>query len=362
MIDRFRRRPLYAACNEDSRTELAALAPTRADRVVCVAAGGGRALSLLGAGARHFVAVDRRESQLHVLELAAVALDRLPDAAFRAFVGVELDAGRLDVYEMLRPALTPRARRYWDARRSLVAAGLLYAGRLERTLARWSAWLRRAGLMRWPAAAFAARSIDEQRDALRRAERDVVHGGRAWAALFHPIAVALALQDPSFRRSTEGRTGVYLYGRLLDFASRRRLRESFLLHLIYYGRYDPLGALPIWLTPHGTERARKELSRLELRHATLENVAMSLPRDAPVCWSLSDVSAWMDEPRFHALLAHLVAASPPGSRLCWRHLAAHWTTPALPGLVRDAELSRSLDRTDTSVFYAIHAARVVEPS
>lgn len=360
MNDCLRRRPLYAACNEDSRTELAALAPTRADTVVCVAAGGGRALSLLGAGARRFVAVDRRESQLHVLELAAASLDLLPDAAFRAFVGLDPDTGRLDVYDALRTSLSPRARRHWDARRGLVRSGLLYAGRLETTLARWSRWLRRSGLMRWPTAVFATRSLVEQRAALRRAERDVVRGGRVWAALFHPMAVALVLQDPSFRRSTEGRTGAYLYGRLLDFAARRRLRESFLLHLIYFGRYDPLGALPVWLTPDGTERARKQLARLELRHATLEAIAAALPRDAAVCWSLSDVSAWMDEARFHALLARLVDASPPGSRLCWRHLAAQWRTPALPGLALDAGLSRLLERADSSVFYTIHAATVLE--
>jgi len=358
VIDRLRRRPLYAACNEDTRTELAALAPARGDTVVCIAAGGGRALSLLGAGARRFLAVDRRESQLHVLELEAAALDALAYPAFRLFLGLDPGGGRLELYAALRAGLSPRARRFWDARRDLVAEGVLYAGRLETTLARWTAWLAQAGVMRWPAAAFAARTLDEQRDALARFERDVHRGRRAWRALFHPAAVALVLQDPSFRRSTEGPSGRYLYGRLVAFAMRRLVRESFLLHLFQFGRYDAAGALPVWLTPEGAERARKELARLELRHATLEDVAARAPRDAPICWSLSDVSAWMDESRFQALLVRLVAASPPGSRLCWRHLAAHWSTPALAGLAVDARLSRDLERADSSVFYAIHAATV----
>ena len=360
MIDRYRRRPLYAACNEDTRTELAALAPARGDTVVCVAAGGGRALSLLGAGARRFLAVDRRESQLHVLELEAAALDGLPYAAFRAFLGVDADRGRRDVYAALRASLSPRARRYWDLRPDLVARGAVYAGRLETTLARWAAWLRRTGLMRWPIAAFAADSLDAQREILLGAASEIARGARAWTLLFHPAAVAVALQDPSFRRSTEGRTGGYLYGRMLEFATRRLVRESFLLHLIYHGRYDPMGALPLWLTPEGAERARKSLAQLELHHATLADVAAKAPRDGALCWSLSDVSAWMSESAFHALLARLVAVSPPGSRLCWRHLAANWSTPALPGLALGRALSRRLERADSSVFYAIHAARVVE--
>jgi S-adenosylmethionine:diacylglycerol 3-amino-3-carboxypropyl transferase len=194
---------------------------------------------------------------------------------------------------------------------------------------------------------------------LARASAEVVRGERLWRALFHPAGVALALQDPSFRLSTEGPVGSYLYGRMLDFASRRLLRESPLLTLIWFGRYDPLGALPIWLEAEGAERARKHLARLALSHASIEDVARRPPRGATLGWSLSDVSAWMSEARFHALLAAIARASPPGSRLVWRHLAAHWATPALPELAIEADLARRLEREDASVFYAIGVARVL---
>jgi S-adenosylmethionine-diacylglycerol 3-amino-3-carboxypropyl transferase len=351
-------RPLYSACNEDARTELAALSPTRDETVVCIAAGGGRALSLLSAGPARLVAVDRRECQLHVLELKAVALDALPVEGLRRFLGVDPDPDRLDAYATLRSSLSPRARRHWDRRRGLVRDGVLYAGRLEATLARHAAWLRRLGLMRWPSAAFAAPTVAAQRAALVRAGTEVVRGERLWRALFHPIGVALALRDPSFRRSTEGRVGTYLYGRMLDFASRRLLRESALLTLIWFGRYDPFGPLPLWLEAEPAERARKHLARLELVHASIEALARRPPRGATLGWSLSDVSAWMREERFQALLAAIARSSPPDSRICWRHLAAHWRTPDTPGLVVEADLARRLEREDSSVFYAIGVARV----
>ena len=66
----------------------------------------------------------------------------------------------------------------------------------------------------------------------------------------------------------------------------------------------------------------------------------------------------MSEPRFHALLAAIADASAPGSRLCWRHLAACWRTPPHPRLSPDLALARALEREDTSVFYEIGAARV----
>lgn len=358
MIAALRRRPLYSACNEDSRSELRALAPGRDDTVVCIAAGGGRALSLLGAGPRRFLAVDRRESQLHALELKAAALDAFSHAPLRAFLGVDADPHRLDAYAQLKRSLSPRARRYWDARQSLIERGVLYAGRLETALARHAAWMRRAGLLVWPRACFAAATLDEQRAVLARSAAEIARGERLWRAFFHPLASAIALQDPSFRRSTEGRVGSYLYRRMLDFAQRRLLRESALLHLIYHGHYDPDGALPHWITPEGAERARKHLAQLELRCASIEAVPVRLLRDAPVKWSLSDVSAWMPQHRFHALVTQISAYSVPGSRICWRHLAAQWTPPRVPGLAHDLPLARAVEREDTSVFYTFGVAQV----
>jgi S-adenosylmethionine-diacylglycerol 3-amino-3-carboxypropyl transferase len=358
VIDALRRRPLYSACNEDSRSELRALAPGRDDTVVCISAGGGRALALLGAGPRRVVAIDRRESQLHTLELKAAALDALPLAALRGFLGVDGDDHRLEAYARLRPSLTPRARRYWDLRRSLLRCGVLYAGRLETTLARYAAWMRRAGVLVWPRACFAAATLDEQRAVLARSAAEIARGERLWGVSFHPLASAIALQDPSFRRSTEGCVGVYLYRRMLAFAQRRLLRESALLHLIYHGRFDPAGALPIWLTPEGSEQARKHLARLELRCASIEEVPARLPRDAPARWSLSDISAWMPQERFHALVARIVAHGAPGSRLCWRHLAAQWSLPRVPGLSHEPALARQLERDDTSVFYTFGVAQI----
>jgi S-adenosylmethionine-diacylglycerol 3-amino-3-carboxypropyl transferase len=358
LIGALRRRPLYSACNEDSRSELLALAPERGDTVVCIAAGGGRALALLGAGPNRLLAIDRRESQLHNLELKAAALDAFAIEAFRAFLGVDASPHRLDAYAQLRAGLTPRARRYWDARRSLLRCGVLYAGRLETALARHSAWLCRLGVLLWPRACFGATTLAEQRAVLAQSTAEIAGGERLWRAFFHPIASAIALQDPSFRRSTEGGIGTYLYRRMLDFAQRRLLRESALLHLIYHGHYDPLGALPIWLTAEGAEGARKHLARLELRCAPIEELPPRLLRDGPTKWSLSDVSAWMPQPFFHALIARITATSVPGSRICWRHLAAQWSAPQAPGLVHDAALARLLEHQDSSVFYTFGVAAI----
>jgi S-adenosylmethionine:diacylglycerol 3-amino-3-carboxypropyl transferase len=241
-----------------------------------------------------------------------------------------------------------------------VRSGVLYAGRLETWLARCTAALRIAGLFTWPAACFAANDLGEQRLALARIRQQVTRGEAPFAACLHPVVVWLATQDPSFLRSSEGNPGRVLYRRFVAFADRHPLRESFLLNLIWTGRYDAEAALPLWLTRAGSEQARKHLARMQLVCADLAALPARLRSCGPLCWSLSDVSCWMGEARFHALLRAIAAASPPGSRLCFRNLAARRRLPpGEPRLRRLDALCDALDREDRSVFYRFEAAEIL---
>jgi len=359
------RRPLYSADNEDTRSERRALAPSSGDLIVCVAAGGGRALSLLAVADGRFLAVDREPAQLHVLELKAAALDALPYERLRGFVGLDQEPCRLDIYAHLRGSLSRGARRYWDHRAQLLRDGILYAGRLETWLARCADLLRRVGMLSWADACASTVDLAQQRTVLADHSEDVKGSERGFAFLMQPAVAWLAMRDPSFLRSTEGNPGRYLYRRLVAWADRRLLRDSFLVELIRTGRYDPQGALPLWLTREGSEQTRKRLSNLEFTCADLGALPPRLPPARRVLWSISDVSCWMSERRFHELLGAIAAVSPPGSRVCFRNLAA---LRSLPPVMNRAtrrpqwhpllDLSADLERDDSSVFYRFGVAQI----
>ena len=87
MIDAHRYRPLYSADNEDTRSELTALEIGRDDTVITIAAGGGRALSLLTAAPKRLLAIDRQPDQIYNLELKAAARWRERDlSGLKAFL------------------------------------------------------------------------------------------------------------------------------------------------------------------------------------------------------------------------------------------------------------------------------------
>jgi S-adenosylmethionine-diacylglycerol 3-amino-3-carboxypropyl transferase len=359
-VSAWRRRPLYGADNEDTRSELAALEIAPGDTAVAIAAGGGRALSLLVAGPARLVALDRAVDQLHQLELKAAAVDALEREALLGFLGLAPDAGRRERYAALRGALSPGARRYWDQRGALVGAGVQTAGRLERALLRATGALRALGLLGWATPLFAAQTLEAQRALLASERRRAGLALASLRLLLHPLAVFAATQDPGFLRSSEGPLADYLVRRFLRFADAHLVRESFLLRMLHDGAPSALGPLPPWLDAFGLERVKKNLERLELCQGDLRDFAARTRGSAPHKWSLSDVSCWMPEAAFHALLDALARRSPPGSRLVARHFAVRprWPDDLPARLCRLPALSARLDADDTSIVYRFDVAEV----
>lgn len=362
MIDGYRRRPLYSADNEDTKSELTALEITGDDTVVAVAAGGGRALSLLTAGPKRLIAIDRRADQLFQLELKAAAMVAFDVVGFHGFLGIADCPHRMDLYSSIRQALSRSARGYWDRRRALIEAGAFFAGRTETALIRFMRGLKRCGRMRWAEPFFQATSLETQQALLETRRTSVDRGLRWWKLFAHPLVIFSAAQDPSFLRSTEDSVGGYLVRRLIDFASSNLVRESYLLRLAYDCGLTARSPLPPYLTPAGFDLARKHLDQLEIQSMDLRDFAARLRPAGPVKWSLSDVSGWMSEEQFHDLMRGVIGCGPAGSRYCYRNFAARRRLPPdLAGSIEPlARICERLDRVDTSVIYRFEAGASVD--
>lgn len=357
MIDGYRRRPLYSADNEDTRSELTALEITGDDTVVAVAAGGGRALSLLTAGPRRLIAIDRHTDQLFQLELKAAAMATFDIVGFHEFLGIADCPHRMDLFSSFREALSRSARRYWDHRRALIEAGPFFAGRTETALLRFMRGLKSCGRMRWAESFFQASTLEAQQ-ALLETHRASVDRGLLWWKLFaHPLVIYSVAQDPSFLRSTEGSVGGYLARRLVDYASSNLVRESYLLRLAYDCGLTARSPLPSYLTPTGFDLARKHLNRLEIQNVDLRDFASRMRSAGSVKWSLSDVSSWMREEQFHDLMRGVIGVSPPSSRYCFRNFAARRRVPLdlADCVVPLRGICDRLDRVDASVIYRFEA-------
>jgi S-adenosylmethionine-diacylglycerol 3-amino-3-carboxypropyl transferase len=353
MIDLQRYRPLYSADNEDTRSELTALDIGADDTVISISAGGGRALSLLTASPTRLIAIDRQPDQIYNLELKAAAIENLSYEAFSAFMGLTDDADRLDQYHILRAALSPSARKYWDNRRRLIRSGVFYAGRTETAVVRFMQRLKAMRLMKWAEPFFQATTVEAQRALLQTHETQVERRLLWWRFLCHPLVIYAVAQDPGFFRSTEGSVGGYLIRRVVQYASVNLVCESFLLRLLFDGRLTPAGPLPIYLTRTGFDQVRKNLDRMDIHCSELRDFIGWSRVNGRLKWSLSDVSGWMTERGFHDLLRGIAQRATPGDRFCARNFAARREIPAdlRPRVRRLDGLCAELDLNDSSVVY-----------
>lgn len=348
------KRPLYSACNEDTRSELAALEIGSGDTVVSITAGGGRALSLLAAEPARLVAVDRGLDQLYALELKAGAMQALDHGDYCGFLGLWEHEDRLACYRAARPALSPGAKGYWDRRLDLIREGALYSGRAEMTVARMFAWARRLGPLAWLDDLFAIRSLEEQRLFLKSDPSRMRRLKLALRAYCYPPVVFGLTRDRSFLRSTKDSIGRYMHRCVERWFEGNLAQESFVLHLFGFGRYPEAGPLPPYLTCEGFEKAKPLLDRIDLYHGRLEEFARSADLAGRVKWSLSDISAWMPERAFQDLLRIVCRVGDTGSRFCARTFVADRALPPdlFTRVKRLDALSAELDQTDSSVFWS----------
>lgn len=352
--DRFSGRISYSACNEDSHSELEALRLDPGKRVLCITAGGGRVLNLLADGAREIVAVDVNPTQNHLLELKIAAMRALDYEPYLAFLGVRQARDRLKVYEGFRSALSPAAQDYFAANPKIVARGALYQGSLERFLVHVA---RITHIVRpfWVKRLFSFDDIEAQRRFLTgwntRMWRFVVE------SLCRRSLLELFSRDPGFWRFVPPE--VPLHRRIFDlihrYLSNHLARESHLLQLVFFARYVYEPAMPIYLQPESYPRIRKTLESTRITQVTAPVTEVLARADASSfdAYSIADVSSYLSEPDFGALIDQIMRTARRDARLCSRGIFVHRPLPPqhLPRVRRDNELEQRLAFHDMAMVH-----------
>lgn len=346
----------YSSCNEDSACETRALAPGPGKRIFCVTAGGGRVLDLLADGPDEIWAVDLNPSQNHLLELKMAGIASLSHPEYLEFLGIRPSLDRLATFARLRPRLSSEARRFFDNRQSMLKAGVLYQGNLERFLARYIARLVRLARPFWVRRLMAATNLDEQRRLLHQP------GTRLWRALVANLCRRRFLEwfsgEADFWRFVPRE--IPLHSRIVacvfDYLENHLARDNHLLGLIFNGRYRNEAVLPAYLRPEPFERIRTALGRTRMRlfTGTVGDVLHQASDQSIDGYALSDISAYLDDLSFHALIDQVWRTARKGARLCSRGILFHRELPPDWGrrLRRDVELERQFARDDASMVHA----------
>ncbi|QDG93773.1 DUF3419 family protein (plasmid) [Rhizobium sp. NIBRBAC000502774] len=343
----------FSSANEDGETELRALAGAR--RIVCLTGSGTRPLDMLLSTAQEVVALDINPVQNALLELKIAAIRSLGYDDLLAFLGIAKSTTRLSAYRQLRPALSSTSREIWDRKRQMIDAGVWHAGKWEKLLLWNSRFLK---LLRG-------------RDIKRLLEiMDVETQARLWENEFANSKLQTALEmigrDWIWRWVMREPAGEFLpppqeVGKRLndDFSRAARsffFRDSDFAMLIFKGRHDPDGALPVHLRRENYDLLKGRLGSLRI----VEGGLADLPKLALGQFdgfSLSDFGSYSNRHFYEECWKGILAVAAPAARYCERIFMNDMPVP-FERIGIDTGLSDALTASDKAIIYRIRTGQI----
>jgi len=249
--------------------------------------------------------------------------------------------------------MTAAARSYWDARPTLVDAGVLGAGVTEqfiRMLVRAMCVLvhPRSRLDRM----LACESIEAQRALFARE-----WNSRRWRLFFALLLNRRAFRrtyDPAFFAHLERPSFAEHFRRCAEHAlTELPVRDNYFLHHMITGRYpaSEINGVPPYLTTEGHAAVGEQRERLTLVDGSMTDYLRILPDGSVTGFSLSNICEWLAPNAVDELFAEIVRVAAPGATLCFRNFVGWTEVPhRFRDVVReDRALGDALTKQDRSV-------------
>ena len=341
----------YAQCWEDADVLLEALDIRPGDTCLSIASAGDNTLAMLAKAPGRVIAVDVSAAQLACLQLRVAAYRSLEHGEVLELLGSVPSRRRDSLYRRCRPALSPEARRFWDARPEMIRGGAGNAGKLERYLSLF----RRAVLP----AIHPRRRVERLLQGGRTEERlwfyEREWNTRRWRWAFRlffsrPIAGRLG-RDPRMFRYVEGGLAQHLLERTRHALTVLDPPANPYLQWILTGRHGP--ALPYALRPENFDAIRSNLDRLEWHCSPIEDFLDRVDGSSIDRFNGSDMFEYMSTESYRRLLERLVESGRTGGRLVyWNMLVPRSRPPQMAGSLQPLpDVAGRLHARDKAFFY-----------
>ncbi|MEW6282703.1 MAG: DUF3419 family protein, partial [Candidatus Eremiobacterota bacterium] len=305
----------YASVWEDADVLCGALAPVaQGGRLLSIASGGDNALALLTLDPAEVVAADLSAAQVACLELRVAAFRRLDYPELLAFLGVSPSRRRRVLYGRVRPALSDRARDFWDARPDLVERGVIHAGKFERYLRLFGCGLLPLIYGKDTCIKLLFRRSTPQQFAFYRQVWD----RKAWRAVFMLFFGRTVLgrlgRDPALLRHVKVHVGRRLLARTRTALTRIPTWSNPYLTYIMRGTFNS-EALPRYLRPEHFDAIRGRLDRLRPVCAAVQDCPGEFHG-----MNLSDLFEYLGPEEHRQVYGQLLERCRPGGRMVYWNL------------------------------------------
>jgi S-adenosylmethionine-diacylglycerol 3-amino-3-carboxypropyl transferase len=352
----------FTACNEDSRSELRALLIRPKDVMVCITGSGAHPLDLLTASPKTIISIDPNPVQNYLLELKLAAIRELEYSEYVAFLGIQGQCYRQQVYGKLRSHLTKEAVVYWDKHIATIQRGIIYEGRWERYF-RWNSILMRILLGRKLRTWF---SIDNLPDQVNFFEKCWYMWAWSWYVrlVLHKAFSKIMCPGPCFysQDPSVNNVGLYITEGIARSMRRTLMCANHFTHLLTFGRYINPYALPIHLKPDQYNIQKQGLGRIKIITSSLHKALSHFPAQSVDKFSLSDISTYMNEGEYVRILSEVIRVARPNTRICLRHFLVRRDIPKhlSDKFYTEPELEKMLEGEDMCFGHSFTIAKVKE--
>ncbi|MGD9680720.1 MAG: DUF3419 family protein [Candidatus Obscuribacterales bacterium] len=348
----------YAQCWEDTEVVLDALAIRPGDTCLSIASAGDNSLSLLSCDPDKVIAIDLNPAQLYLTELKARAIEHLSYEQVLCLFGYRRSenedlAPRL-IFDLVSPHLSEAAREFFQGNESAIESGIAASGKFERYFAVFREILlplvhRKETIEELLSP---GKSLMERREFYEK--RFMTWRFRLLLSIFFSNTVMGALgRDPSFFKYVDSSLPEFLRGSIEYALVEQDPSQNPYLSYILLGRFGDV--LPFWLQKKNYEAIRKNINRLIIKRASLEDFLMSYPVSAGAidCFNLSDIFEYMSEDSYRQALALIQTRSAKGARLAyWNMLVSRHAEAGYElGIRARKNESRDLYKKNRTFFY-----------
>lgn len=355
----------FGQSQEDERTEAAALYLTSMDSVISIASAGDMPLSLAAMGARRVTAVDIDPAQiaLTALKLAAVqTLSREEALGFLGYLPME-EAERHFLYATVRSALSARDLLFWDAARSEISKGAIWAGRFERFVTL---------LRRLVVPLLGRRGVESLFECKTTAEQEKIFDqsiDKFYLKWIFRIAFNKKFysgfgMDPRSlaQRKSSVPLGDQYFGWFRSFCTANLPHDNYFLQLSLMGRLIDTNAGPAYLSESGYQMLRSGTVTVNLHTGDLVQFLEDAVPGSFNKAHLSNICDWMNQEPFEKVIRLLAAKSAPGGRIVWRFLHVDRAIPPelQTQVIVERDYGKMLRECDRYPFYTVVPAQIAE--
>ena len=312
-----------------------------------IGSAGDNVAALLFAEPDRVVAVDVSPAQCALVELKLAALRELSASDTAVLLGA-VPGDAVAVYRQIAPALSTRAREFWNRHDDLLAAGLMGCGLLERYIGEFrDHWF--VPLADPIRRLFECPDLDSQREVfLREIYSPTLES--AFRAYFG-AQMAGRGRDLSQYKYVDQDAGAHLWQGFRHAFTEIPAQGNFYLEWLLTGRFADLSYGPLLLRPAAAARLGGLVDRVTIVCADLSEYLSACTPGTFAAADMSDIFEYLDPRSSDELFIQLARAMQPGGRIAHWNMMVDRRAPAT--VTRPlSELSAVLHAADRIFFYS----------